>query len=156
MIIEVEREFRLEYPSTLEQAVLYLQDVSKSLANVSFIKNLRFEPPHVYADLTVDVPVLGEQHLDFHSVLELHALGANLIAQPRQGRAWAAVAGQGTVEANQTIEILYVLQITVHLELPSAEKWGGRAFEKMAQATAKTAIERMTKEFGLGVQRGMA
>jgi hypothetical protein len=155
MIIEVERNFRLEYPGTFEQAVLYLQDVSKSLAGVSFIENLRFESPNVYADLIVDVPVLGRQHLDFYSILEFHALGANLIAQPRQGRAWAAVAGQGTVEVNQRIEILYALQITVHLELPSAEKWGGRAFEKMAQATAKTAIERMTKEFGLGVQRTM-
>ncbi len=155
MIIKVERDFRLEYPGTFEQAVLYLQDVSKSLAGVLFIENLRFESPDVYADLTVDVPVLGRQHLDFHSILEFHALGANLIAQPRQGRAWAAVAGQGKVEANQTIEILYALQISVHLELPVSEKWGGRAFEKMAQATAKTAIERMTKEFGLGVQRAM-
>ncbi len=156
MKIEVARNFILEYPDSLEQAVLYLTDVKKSLAHVSFIANLRLEQNNIYADLVVDVPVLGSQRLDFHSVLEPHPTGANLLAQKREGRAWAAVSGQGSAmkTANQT-QIHYALQIEIHLELPNTGKWGGRAFEKMAQATAKTAIERMTKDFGHGVQMGM-
>ena len=156
MIIEVARDFILEYPESLEQAVLYLRDVKKSLSCVSFIEALRLEQNHIYADLVVDVPVLGSQRLDFHSILEPHPTGADLIAQKRQGRAWAAVSGRGSAvqAANQT-QIHYGLQIAVYLELPNTGKWGGRAFEKMAQATAKTAIERLTKEFKDGVQLGM-
>ena len=156
MNLEVHKKFVLEYPDSLEQAVLYLTDVQKSLAHVQFIQGLRLEQNHIYADLVVDVPVLGTQRLDFHSVLEPHNTGANLIAQPLQGRAWAEVSGLGSaVEINQRVEIHYALSIVVHLELPSADKWGGRAFEKMVQATAKTAIERMTKDFGQGVLNGM-
>lgn len=154
--IETAKNFILEYPSSLSEAILYLCDVQKSLSHVQFIKGLRLEQNHVYADLVVEVPVLGTQRLDFHSVLEPHSTGANLIAQPLQGRAWAEVSGQGrVVQINERVEIHYALQIIVHLELPSADKWGGRAFEKMAQATAKTAIERMTRDFGHGVQMGM-
>jgi hypothetical protein len=154
--IETIKNFVLEYPNSLEAAVLYLCDVQKSLAQVPFIKNLRLEQHHVYADLVVEVPVLGQQRLDFHSILEPHSTGANLIAQALQGKAWAEVSGQGqAIQTEQRVEIHYALQIIVHLELPTADKWGGRAFEKMAQATAKTAIERMTKEFGQGVLKGM-
>jgi hypothetical protein len=154
--IETAKNFILEYQGSLSDAILYLTDVQKSLAHVPFIDGLRLEQNHVYADLVVEVPVLGTQRLDFHSVLEPHNTGANLIAQPLQGRAWAEVSGQGkAIQTNVKVEILYGLQIIVHLELPTADKWGGRAFEKMAQATAKTAIERMTKDFGQGVLKGM-
>lgn len=156
MNIETIQNFVLEYPNSLSDAILFLTDVQQSLAQVQFIKGLELKENHVYADLVVEVPVLGTQRLDFHSILEPHSTGANLIAQPLQGKAWAEVSGQGkAVQMNNQVEIHYALQITVHLELPSADKWGGRAFEKMAQATAKTAIERLTKEFGHGVQMGM-
>jgi hypothetical protein len=154
--IQTSKTFILEYPNSLQQAILYLTNVQKSLAHVPFIQGLRLIGNQVYADLVVDVPVLGQQRLDFHSVLEPHKSGANLIAQPLQGKAWAEVSGLGSaVQTNQEVEIHYALSIIVHLELPNADKWGGRAFEKMAQATARTAIERMTREFGHGVQMGM-
>ncbi|MFN3266089.1 MAG: DUF3809 family protein, partial [Deinococcales bacterium] len=57
--------------------------------------------------------------------------------------------------AQDVVQISYALQITVHLELPVGEKWGGRAFEKMVQATAQSAIERLTLEFERGVSAGM-
>lgn len=155
MIIQTTKNFVLEYPNSFQEAVLYLSNVQKSLAQVQFIKGLRLEGNQVYADLVVEVPVLGTQRLDFHSILEPHSTGANLIAQPLQGKAWAEVSGQGSAIQNSRVEIHYALQVTVHLELPSADKWGGRAFEKMAQATAKTAIERMTRDFGQGVLLGM-
>lgn len=156
MIIEVSQDFTLPYPSTLEHAVLYLTDVQKSLAQVRFIRDLQISGKQIYANLIVDVPVLGEQKLDFHSILEPHRTGANLLAQERTGRAWAAVAGQGSAVQNANgTQILYALQIAVHLELLVGDKWGGKAFEKMARATAQTAIQRLTLEFGRGVLAGM-
>jgi Protein of unknown function (DUF3809) len=153
--LEVIRTFTIAHPGTVDEAIFYLRDVQKSLARVSFIRDLRVESGDVFADLVVDVPVLGEQRLDFHSRLEPVPNGANLIALPKQGRAWAEVSGEGRVSpAAQGSSIAYTLRITAHLEMPTAEKWGGRAFEKMARATAEKAIERMTLEFPKGVQAG--
>ncbi len=157
MKIEVARAFDIAFPETLEKAILYLQNVEKSLKHVQFIGALQVQNLDIHANLLVDVPVLGAQALDFHSILETTANGANLIAQPRTGKAWAAVSGQGyaTLESYGT-NIHYELQIIVHLELPAANKWGGKAFEKMAQATAQKAIERMTQEFPQGIMLGLA
>lgn len=157
MKIVAAREFVLDFPASPEAALDFLRDVRRSLAQVRFIDGLRLEEQEIHANLLVDVPVLGEQRLDFASRLEPHQAGADLIALPRTGKAWAEVAGQGRVQGlGSAVQILYALQITVHLELPVGDKWGGRAFEKMVQATAKSAIERLTLEFGRGVLAGMS
>jgi hypothetical protein len=155
MNIEAAREFVLPFAGSSSEAVLFLRDVRRSLAQVRFITDLRLEGQEVMANLLVDVPVLGEQRLDFASRLESHPDGADLIALPRSGKAWAEVSGQGRVREETGVQILYALQIVVHLELPVGEKWGGKAFEKMVQATAKSAIQRLTLEFGRGVLAGM-
>ncbi len=155
MKLEVVRTFTIPHPGTVDQATAYLRDVNKSLSKVSFIRDLRVEGDDIFADLVVDVPVLGEQRLDFHSRLEHVPNGANLIALPKEGRAWAEVSGEGRITAaTNGSSIAYTLSITAHLEMPTAEKWGGRAFEKMARATASSAIERMTLEFPKGVKAG--
>ncbi len=156
MKLEVEREFRIDHPGSTEEAVAFVQNVQHSLEHVDFIKNLRVDGSDVMADLSVDVPVLGEQRLDFHSRLEARSDGANLIPLPRSGKAWAEVGGEGRVTPNSSgSSLTYRLRIVVHVELPAAERWGGRAFEKMVQATAQRAIERMTEQFPLGVQAAM-
>jgi hypothetical protein len=153
--IEAAREFLLPFAGSGAEALAFLRDVQRSLAQVRFIDDLRLEGQNVLANLLIDVPVLGEQRLDFASTLEFHPEGADLVALPRSGKAWAEVSGQGRVRENSGIQIFYALQIVVHLELPVGEKWGGKAFEKMVQATAKNAVQRLTLEFGRGVTAGM-
>ena len=156
MQINVQRQFTIVHPSTVLEAVTYVHDVEKSLSHVSFIKNLRLEGQLVTADLAVDVPFLGQQLLDFKSRLEPHPDGASLIGLEKSGRAWAMVGGQARVSsAPPGSSIEYALEITVFIALPSSEKWGGKAFEKMAQATAEKAIERLTLEFPRGVAAGI-
>lgn len=157
MKIEVEREFSFAYPGPASEATAFVQDVQRSLERVAFIQNLRLEAREVFADLSVDVPFLGEQHIDFHSRIEARADGADLIALPGSGKAWAEVAGESRVtpaEAEHS-SIRYALKIAVHLALPLGNQWGGRAFEKMAEATAARAIERMTEQFPSGVRAAM-
>ena len=156
MQINVQRQFTIVHPSTVLEAVTYVRDVEKSLSHVSFIKNLRLEGQLVTADLAVDVPFLGQQLLDFKSRLEPHPDGASLIGLEKSGRAWAMVGGQARVSSTPPgSSIEYALEITVFIALPSSEKWGGKAFEKMAQATAEKAIERLTLEFPRGVAAGI-
>ncbi len=160
MKIEVNRQFEIAFPGPRIAAIAFMRDPTRSLAKVSFIKNLRqenrnIENKNILADLSVDVPFLGEQHLDFESELQDHEDGADLIALPRNGKAWAEVAGIG--RSNNTGTVLhYQLQIVAHIELPAAEKWGGRAFTRMVENTAKSAIERMTSEFPRGVLAAIA
>jgi Protein of unknown function (DUF3809) len=152
MKLEVEREFRFAYPGSVSDAIAFVQDVQRSLQHVAFIKNLRLEGHEVFADLGVDVPILGEQRIDFHSRLEPREDGAVLIALPGAGKAWAEVSGQArALPTSQHSSIQYALQIVVHLELPIGNQWGGRAFEKMAHATAQRAVLRMTEQFPAGV-----
>ena len=94
----------------------------------------------------------GLQRIDFHSRLAPQPDGANLIALPGSGKAWAQVAGQARVTPEDDhSSIQYALRIAVYLTLPIGQSWGGRAFEKMAEATAARAIERMTEQFPEGV-----
>ncbi len=156
MQISVQRQFTIPHPSPVLEATRYVRDINRSLSHVSFIKNLRLEGDLVTADLAVDVPFLGQQLLDFQSRLELHPDGANLIGIEKSGKAWAMVSGQARVSpAPQGSSIEYALHIAVFIALPSSEKWGGKAFEKMAQATAEKAIERLTLEFPRGVAAGI-
>ena len=156
MQINVQRQFTILHPSSPLEAIQYVRDVQQSLSRVSFIKNLRLEGQVVTADLAVDVPFLGQQLLDFQSRLEPHPDGASLIGLEKSGRAWAMGGGQARVSpALQGSSIEYALEITVFIALPSSEKWGGKAFEKMAQATAEKAIERLTLEFPRGVAAGI-
>ena len=156
MQINVQRQFTIAHPRSPLEATQYVRDVQKSLSRVSFIKNLRLEGELVRADLAVDVPFLGQQLLDFQSRLEPHPDGANLIGLEKSGKAWAMVGGQARVAAApRGSSIEYALSIAVFIALPSSEKWGGKAFEKMAQATAEKAIERLTLEFPRGVAAGI-
>jgi carbon monoxide dehydrogenase subunit G len=156
MILEVDRQFDIPFPGNVEDGIAFIRDVKKSLENVSFIRNLRIEGNNVFAHLRIEVPFLGERLLDFKSTLVPVPDGANLIAQKLEGKFWAAVNGEGRVSSTgATSSIHYHLRAEVHLELPVAEKWGGRAFAKMAQATAQRTIERMAQEFPMGVSKGM-
>jgi hypothetical protein len=157
MHIEVQREFSILHPGSREDAVMFLRDVRQSLGRVGFIRNLRLEGAEVYADLAVDVPFLGQQLLDFHSRLEERPDGANLVGLEGAGKAWAMVGGEGRVMPDDGgSRIVYALRVAVFVALPTSEKWGGKAFEKMAQATAEKAVERMTLEFPRGVAAAIA
>ena len=156
MILEVDRTFNIPFPGSSDAGIAFIRDVKKSLENVSFIRNLRVEGDDVFAHLRIEVPFLGERLLDFRSTLSPQPDGANLISHQLEGKFWAEVNGEGTVTATgETSSIQYHLKALVHLELPVAEKWGGRAFAKMAEATAQRTIERMAQEFPIGVRLGM-
>ncbi|HWG85115.1 MAG TPA: DUF3809 domain-containing protein [Deinococcales bacterium] len=156
MRLEVERDFTFPYPGDSGAATDFLRDVRRSLARVPFIRNLSVEGDHVTADLAVDVPFLGEQLLDFSSRLVPQDGGADLVAEQRSGRAWAEVSGSGrATPQGERASISYHLRVVVHLELPAPEKWGGRAFSRMAEATAARTLERVAEDFPAGVMAAM-
>jgi hypothetical protein len=164
----------------LEQAAAldFVRDVRQSLANASFLSDLRVSDvptdivpaesgtkigaeegqtalQHVQASIVVNAALFGERALSFQSYVCPKAKGATLKAlpfdEPKLG--WAEVSGEATVHPlPQGSRIGYHFDITIHLDLPEAEKWGGRALSKMIHFTAQRTLERIVNDFPIAIQ----
>ena len=153
MRIEAEQAFTLEFPGTPGGALAFLRDPTRSLAGVRFLRGLHVSGPEVRAVLLVNVPMLGEIDLPLHSRLVHTPQGARLEARPVEGeRAWIELSGEGLTDGHL---LSYHFQFTAHIEIPSAEKWGGAAFEKMVRAAAERTLTRLARELPEGIGRGM-
>lgn len=158
MQIEAEQTFTLEFPGTPQEALAFLRDPARSLAYVRFLRGLSVTQtdaggPEVRAVLVVNVPMLGEIDLPLHSRLLHTPQGATLEAQPLEGeRAWIELNGAGTAEDRL---LRYAFRFTAHIEMPSAEKWGGAAFEKMVRAAAERTLSRLAHELPEGIGQSM-
>jgi Protein of unknown function (DUF3809) len=151
--IEASQSFTLEFPGTPAAALAYLQSPARSLAGVRFLRELNADHEGVRAVLLVNVPMLGEIDLPMHSRLVRTPAGARLEAQAVENeRAWIELSGEGTAQGTV---LSYDFQFTAHLDVPSAEKWGGAAFEKMVRAAAERTLARLARELPEGVARGM-
>lgn len=170
----------------LEQAAAldFVRDVRKSLAEASFLSDLRVSDvpadialealphfntmlvntaldgertalQHVQASIVVNAALFGERALSFQSYVRPKAKGATLEAlpfdEPKLG--WAEVSGDATVHPlPQGSRIRYHFDITIHLDLPEADKWGGRALSKMIHFTAQRTLERIVNDFPIAIQ----
>jgi hypothetical protein len=151
--IEADQAFTLSFPGTPDAALAFLRSPARELAEVSFLRNLQVAGHDVRAVLVVNVPMLGEIDLPLHSLLVDTPQGARLQAQPMVGeRAWIELSGEGTAQGSV---LHYQFHFTAHIEMPSAEKWGGAAFEKMVRAAAERTLSRLARELPEGLGRGM-
>jgi hypothetical protein len=142
---------------TLSQAaaVSFVQDVKTSLRKASFIENLEVSETIVTASLPVNAALFGQQLLHFRSKLVPMVKGARLEPLPLETDqvGWAEVAGEAVVKPlPQGSEVSYHFDITIHLHLPKAEKWGGKALTRMIEFTAKHVLEVITQGFPRAVQ----
>ena len=146
-------DFDLDLTLTPAAALDFVRDVPRSLAHADFLRSLRLEgndPIVVTAELPVNAALFGQRLLPFRSVLETTPRGARLVGLPLQhdGPGWALVDGDADVEASPTgTRVRYRFHVQVHLTLPEAERWGGRALLRMIEYTAQTVLERVTADF---------
>ncbi len=140
------------------EAITFVRNADISLKNASFIENLSVSDngKHVSAAIPVNAALFGQQKLAFQSTLEATPKGAKLNAleletdQP----GWAEVAGEAVVQARpKGSYVSYSFDITIHLRLPEAEKWGGKALTKMIEFTAQKVLENVTSQFPCAVQK---
>src|SRR5690606_33075995 len=93
----------------------------------------------------------------FRSVLVPTAAGARLEGETidPQGPGWALVSGEAAVSPAPAgrSRIDYAFDITVHLRLPRAERWGERALTRMIQFTARTVLAQVAGELPKAVAR---
>ncbi|TSA86832.1 DUF3809 domain-containing protein [Deinococcus detaillensis] len=144
MIVEASERFELPAPADDATALAFLRDPARSLAKVRFLRELAVSGHEVRGVLAVQLPMLGEVTLPFFSVLDVTPLGARLIPQALENeRAWIEVGGEGQLKE---AALAYVFVFRAHLQMPTAEKWGGEAFEKMVRAAASRTIARVAQE----------
>ncbi|WP_424950886.1 DUF3809 domain-containing protein [Deinococcus sp.] len=154
MQIEASQAFTLPFPGSHEEALAFMQDPARSLSGVTFLRDLQADAEGIRAVLLVNVPLLGEIDLPLSSRLVKTPRGARLEAQSLDGeRAWIELNGEGMAAES---ELHYAFRFIAHIELPSAEKWGGAAFEKMVRAAAERTLTRLARELPEGITRSMA
>lgn len=142
---------------TLSQAaaVEFVRDANLSLSKASFIEDLQQHDGIVTASLPVNAALFGQQVLHFRSRVVPTMKGARLEPLPLETDqvGWAEVAGEATVKPlPQGSQVTYHFDITIHLRLPKAEKWGGKALTRMIEFTAKHVLETITSGFPQAVQ----
>ena len=153
MIVETLQTVRLDAPHEAA-ALAFLRDPARALSQVRFLRELQLSGPQVRGVLAVQFPMLGEVTLPFVSVLEETPGGARLLPQSLgHERAWLEVAGEGTLSG---AALEYSFTFRAHLDTPTAEKWGGAAFEKMVRAAASRAMARVTRELPQAMAAALA
>jgi hypothetical protein len=135
----------------------FVRDVKTSLKKATFIHDLELNPHEaiVSARLPVNAALFGQQTLAFKSRLINSSKGARLEALPIETSepGWAEVSGEALVSpapAGSLVE--YRFDIAIHLKLPAAEKWGGKALSKMIEFTAQRVLENISSSFPSAVQ----
>ncbi|ADI14312.1 DUF3809 domain-containing protein [Truepera radiovictrix] len=155
--------FTFDLALRLPDAVAFVQDVRTSLCKASFLHDMQVtqvgELQHVRASIPINAALFGQRELSFESVAKPEPRGATLsplpFSEPRLG--WAEVAGRAAVSPLPSgSRVTYDFDITIHLDLPEPEKWGGRALLKMIHFTAQRVLESIAAEFPRAVQMAAA
>jgi hypothetical protein len=148
-------DFHFDLILSQAAAVSFVQDAKTSLSKAAFIENMQVIDDVVTASLPVNAALFGQQVLNFKSRLIPTLKGARLepLALETNQIGWAEVAGEATVKPlPKGSEVCYHFDITIHLRLPKAEKWGGKALIKMIEFTANRVLEHVTSSFPGAVQ----
>lgn len=151
--------FQLQLALSALQALEFVRDVPRSLRYAEFITDLDLEPgkpPLVSASLPVSAALFGRRDLPFTSELHHHTSGASLRPLPlvTESRGWAELAGDVEVTAaGAGSQVDYRFDVTVHLRLPSADRWGTRALTKMIELTAVSLLRSLMVRFPAAIER---
>lgn len=146
------RHVEFDVFSTLGRAtaVSFVRDVRRSLSHAEFLEQLESDDEGIVtAQLPVNAALFGQQKLRFHSRLVPTPTGGVLEGLELDDvPGWARVSGQAVVAAEPGgSRLRYRFEIEIHLALPEAERWGGRALVKMIEVTADQVLRRIGERF---------
>jgi hypothetical protein len=150
--------FTVDMALAFDRAVAFVQDVRKSLGKAGFIRDLEVLEEaaglRVRAGIPVSAALFGQHVLAFESWLRLEARGARLegvrlaenLVKDKVG--WAELSGEAEVTPLPSgSRVSYRIDVTIHLNLPEAKKWGAQALFKMVQYTANQVLTTISAEF---------
>lgn len=161
MRIEHSIPFDIDLSLNQQDAISFVQSVEHSLSAATFINNLQLlyedtlEHSYIRASLPINAAMFGQHELDFQSLLIPTLKGARLQALPftTPKAGWAEVTGKAIVSPlPKGSTVHYDFDITIHLNLPSSNRWGGKALLKMIEFTAQQVLKGIAEEFPKAVQ----
>ena len=159
MELSHEIDFTFELALDRALAIAFVRDVALSLSHAKFLEDIDVRsgsPSSVSAAIPVNAALLGKRRLAFESVFEPTPRGAVLSGKPLSDHplGHAVVSGEAIVTTlPHCSRVDYHFVITVHLDLPEPEKWGGRALLKMVEFTADRMLERVVAQFPVAIER---
>lgn len=151
-VVKIRRRIRFEVPSGLAcpTAVDFVRDVERSLSSAEFLTALDAdEEGLVTAQLPVNAALFGQQRLRFRSRVVPTESGGRLEGLELDDvPGWARVDGEAIVVPQPDgCRLDYAFDIEIHLALPQAEQWGGRALTRMIEVTADRVLARIADRF---------
>ncbi len=152
MELEREVDFCLE-AQTPEDARALLAHPERALARLGVFRDLELSGRELRGTLVAALALLGEVRFPFRARFEhageaatLHPLdaGDEALRAELSGRAW--------LEGSR---VCYRARVRLAAHLPEGEKWGGRAFKKMAEAAFVRTLERTLAGLGRSAGPGL-
>lgn len=133
--MRLEREFELE----VEGPQNLLDHPEKVFARLPGLANLKREGPRLSGQLCGEARLLGRFCFPFES--EFHGGNpARLHPRPLPHEGlWAELGGEAWAKDGR---LIYRIQLVLHAKLPEGEKWGTRAFRRMAEAALENALNK--------------
>ena len=140
--MNIERTFELTIPG--DEALLHAPE--KVFGGRPPFEAMTREALRLRGALAADVPLLGQLCFPFESELVLGIGTAQLepILPSPIPDYWAEIAGEGRVEG---AKLYYRITVRLHAEVPAADKWGGKALRRMAEAAFERTLSRALNQF---------
>lgn len=134
----LEQAFQLRIPGSAND----LTQLDKVFAGRPPFVSIAQQGDLLLGELGVEITLIGEMRFPFQSRLNLLPERANLVALPIENPAehWAELWGQGKVEDGL---ITLNVNLRLHAVLPEGEKWGGKAFQRMAELVFERTLSRI-------------
>ncbi len=155
-------EFTVATPMAHATALEFVRRAELSLAAANVLEDVHVQPGPptlLSAYLPISTPLFGRRRLRFVSELVETAAGAALVAtEPVTGaQAWADVGGEAVVTPSAAgSDLRYVFDMTVHLDIPDADRWGTKALTRMIELTAGTVLRSLAARLRAGIQTAAA
>ena len=116
-----------------------------ALARLSVFKDLTLKDGVLEGVLAAPFVLIGEVRFPFRSRFTLRANEAELTPLPQREDNDTRAVLSGTARLNGD-RVCYEASVALQLSLPEGEKWGGRAFRKMAEAAFERTLTRTLNE----------
>jgi len=123
-----------------EAARQLLARPDRALARLAVFQDLELNGEELTGALVAPFALLGEVRFPFRSRFTQSGETARLDAcETGDGDLTAELAGRARVEGAR---VCYRARVHLRIRLPEGDKWGGRAFRKMAEAAFARTLER--------------
>lgn len=126
---------------------MWLRDPVVALSRIRVFRDLKLESGVLSGYLTAPFALIGEVRFPFSSRFDAVADTAELLPiEPAANAERDTVAFLGGKARLQGDRVCYQAELTLELNLPEGQKWGGRAFRKMAEAAFERTLSHTLRE----------